>query len=95
MLFVDPSTARHVTLPPPTHDPETLLLLLRHSLHLLEQVAVDHRVEEPLEVLRRDIRDEPCEALAVEVDRRRETGLDEPVGVEAVAVELESGVVED
>ena len=60
----------------------------------IEEVAVRHGVEEPTPVLARDVGDEPGDALAVEVHFARDAGLDEPVGVDAVAVQLKAGVVE-
>ncbi len=44
--------------------------------------------------LRVTSRDEPGKAFAVEVDLVGNARLDEPVGVDAVAVQLEAGVVE-
>ncbi len=60
-----------------------------------EEGAVEHRVEEPVPVFTCDVRDEPGEALAVEVDLVGDARLDEPVGVDAVTVQLETGIVKD
>lgn len=92
VLLVDPLALGLVLLPALAH------LLERGELVVGlagEEVPVDHRVEEPVPILLGHVRDEPREALAVEPDLPADARLDEPVGVDQVAVELEPGVVED
>lgn len=48
----------------------------------------DHAVEKPLPILTRHVRDEPRKALAMEANLGREATLDEPIGVDAVAVQF-------
>ena len=68
---------RTTHLPPPAQAPEALEL---RPARVREELAVDHRVEEPLPVLARHVRDKPRKALAVEAHLRRKPRLDEVVG---------------
>ena len=45
-----------------------------------EQVAIHHRVQKPLPILRRHVGDEPRVALAMEANFRGEAALDEEIG---------------
>lgn len=47
----------------------------------------------PVPILSRDIRDEPRQPFAVEYDVITNAALDQPVGIDEVAVEFETGVV--
>lgn len=58
-------------------------------------MSIDNRVQQPIPILPRDIAHEPGEPLAVEDDLFRQSTLDQIVGVDAIAIELESGVIQD
>lgn len=49
----------------------------------------------PIPVLLGNVRDEPRETLAVELDFGADATLHEPVGIDKIAVKLKPGVVED
>ena len=81
-----------VLLPSLTKSSERVDLLLGS---LGEQVTIGHRVQDPVPVLLGDIGNEPGDLLSVEDDLRAGTRLDEPVSVNHVTVQFETGIVED
>lgn len=81
-----------VLLPPETERPERVHLGIAG---IREELTVGTAVEEPVPVLLGDIRDEPGNLLAVEDDLRACTRLDEPVGIDQITVQLETGIVEN
>jgi len=92
VLLVDPLALRDVLLPPSAETPERLEISLAR---VLEEAAVHHHVKQPVPVFPGHIRHEPGKALAVEVDRPCEAGLDEEVSVDAIAVKFEASVIKD
>jgi len=92
VCLVLPFTLLLVLLPPVTESSERVHLFLAS---LGEQLTVGTSVEQPVPVLLGDVGDEPGDLLSVEDDLLAGTGLDEPVGVYQIAVQLETGVVED
>lgn len=92
MLFVDPLSTSLVSLP------SLGQLTQRSNLRVgsaREQGSVHHRVQEPRPISLGDIRDEPGESFAVEVNFLGDASLDQPIGVDEVTVEFESGIVQD
>jgi hypothetical protein len=101
-------------LPPQTELLERPELLIAGRV---EQMTIDHRVQEPVPVLPRHVRDEPRVLLSVEPDLLGKAALDQEIGyalppgmlatntdlvitskvltIDEVAVELETGIVED
>lgn len=77
MLLVHPLALLLVVLPAPTQLTQRSQLGIRAGR---EQGTVQHRVEKPVPVLARNVRDEPGEALAVEVDLTSNARLDKPIG---------------
>lgn len=77
VLLVDPLALRDVLLPALAEAAERLDLGVAR---VLEEVTVDHHVEQPVPVFLGYIGHEPGEALAVEVNRLCEAGLDEEIG---------------
>ena len=66
-----------IYLPSKTHLPEGFPLSFGAAL---EELTVNHGVQEPLPVFLRDVGDEPSKALAMEADLVGQTGLDQVVG---------------
>lgn len=90
--LVLPFTLLLVLLPPVTESSERVHFFLAS---LGEQLTVGTSVEQPVPVLLGDVGDEPGDLLSMEDDLLAGTGLDQPVGVYQIAVQLETGVVED
>lgn len=116
VLLVNPLSLLDVLFPAETHDLERRELVVGS---IGEEMTVDHRVQEPVEIHARDIGNEPSETLrdrnelgvrswnqaagrktershlSVETNLGAESTLDQPIGVDAITVEFETGIVED
>lgn len=90
--LVLPLALLFILLPSVTQRSERVHLLVRG---FGEELTVHTRVEDPVPVELGDIGNEPGDLLSVENDLGTDARLDEPVGIDHVAVELETGIVKD
>jgi len=112
VLFIDPFSLLDVLFPSESHSLEGSDLIVGS---FREEMSVNHRVQEPVEILASDIRNEPSETLqqrsavsdvargretvethlSVETNLTAESRLDQPIGVNAIAVKFETSVIEN
>lgn len=48
--------------------------------HLVKELSINHRIQQPVPILFRDVRNEPGESLAMEPDFLSQPALDQEVG---------------
>lgn len=92
MLLIDPLALFFILFPALAHLAQTGNFFLRGGW---EQVPIHTRIEQPVPILARNVRDEPSKAFSVEANLGREPRLDQKVGIHAIAIELKAGIVED
>lgn len=63
----------------PSH-PQFLQRLLLLVTHFVKDLSINHRIQQPVPILSRDVRNEPGIPLAVEPDLFSQSALDEEVG---------------